>query len=175
MANFRPQCGAAAGGAFCAKCGTPLGGAPQASAPAPAPPPAAVPVQAVQPAPAAKSNSIVLKLILVLIGLFFVMGIAGVMGVWYIGSKVKAKAREIGREYGIDTSAERSRRGAGSASGSNRDGCSLLSPEEVSSLVGYKGVRTEKGAGASPPHFPPPPPLHNIQDALTPHATHSRK
>lgn len=95
-----------------------------------------------QAAPAAKSGGgLMMKLILAFVALFFVMGIAGVFGVWWVGTKVKEKARE----YGVDVGSGSSRRPPSAArSAALKDPCQLYSNEEVTALVGYAVVRTEK-------------------------------
>src|SRR5882724_202303 len=136
MANFCPQCGAPAGGAFCSKCGQPMGSAPQQAPAVPVPPPQQAAVVA---APAvAKSSNTLLKVILVVLGLFFVMGVVGMMGVWYVATKVRDKARE----YGFNDSVTAMRQGAARSMGESRDGCKLLSPNEAASMLGKTIART---------------------------------
>src|SRR5215813_8879867 len=100
MANFCPQCGAPAGGAFCSKCGQPLGPAAPAQPPSPpAQPPAPVAATPAALGPPAKSSGVFLKVLLVVVAFFVVLGAAGIMVGWYAWTKVKEKVQE----YGLDT------------------------------------------------------------------------
>src|SRR5258705_13398936 len=136
MVILSPKFGAPVGGTFGLDCGQRGGVALMEAAAAPAPPPHQ---PAVVAAPAvAKSSNTLLKVILVVLGLFFVMGVVGMMGVWYVATKVRDKARE----YGFNDSVTAMRRGAARSMGESRDGCKLLSANEAASMLGKTIART---------------------------------
>jgi hypothetical protein len=170
MANFCNKCGAPSdGGPFCGRCGadmrkTPATAQPQSPAQV-VQPVAAVPVQpavaqpaAFQPvpvqaqAPAAvqagtvKQGSPLLKIVLVVLALFFVLGVAAIGGVYYVVYRVKQKVQEVKAEVLNGDSSNASTPGSSpSASGTSpaADGCRLLSKEEVGHAIGLEIAATE--------------------------------
>jgi len=134
---------------FCAKCGSPLSnanakfcgscGAP-VGAPASAAPPAASSPGASSGAPAAaakQKSSPWIKLIVIVLAFFLVLGI-GVAGViTYLAYRVKQKIVEAKTEYGLDKLEKLGDKTSGSSSPVQaRDVCSLLSKQEVSEVTG---------------------------------------
>jgi len=98
MARFCTGCGSVLDEnmKFCLKCGAQVG-APAAPAPAAAPPPAATPV-AVPPAgaaavgaSAAKAGSPILKIVLIVVGVFVFLTVAGMVTCGYFAYKAKQK------------------------------------------------------------------------------------
>jgi hypothetical protein len=160
MAGFCRNCGTAFGDgeAFCKKCGTPVTGAPTraaaASPAAPAPVAAGVPVTRVAApvavgVPAAstpsKGSSPLVKILLVVVIVFFLCGAIGIASLVYIGYRVKQKANELGlhvpsRQESTEQAAELR----------SLDGCSLLSKADVSAAVGMTVVRAEPISGDTP-------------------------
>lgn len=96
MAKFCASCGTPVEEnlKFCPKCGAQLG-APSAPAQAPAPTPAAAPpaAPAAAPAgaPAAKAGSPLLKIILIVVGLFAFVTVASIGACVYVGYRAKQK------------------------------------------------------------------------------------
>lgn len=82
---------------FCTKCGAKTGAAGQAVSTGGA---AAAP--AMQAAPA-KGNNTVLKVVLVIVGIFVLFGILAVAGMFYVGYKVKNSVKVDGNTATIDT------------------------------------------------------------------------
>lgn len=129
MASFCTRCGAPVSGAFCTSCGQPAQ-------------PAANPATAPPSAPAAGSSSPVLKIVLVVVALIVVLGVVSVAGVIYAGYRMKQRAERVAREYGIELSS-RPRTSPGATR--HRDGCLLLTKDEVQSLF---GVEIERAVSA---------------------------
>ncbi len=143
---------------FCAKCGNQLSdanakfcnscGAPVAAAVAmnvgTTPTPPAVPVVAAPgPSPAAPvatqkgKSSPWLKLILVVLAFFLVLGIAAAGVVTYLAYRVKHKIEEAKTEYGLDKLGKLAEKASGpSGTVQARDVWSLLSKQEVSEITG---------------------------------------
>jgi hypothetical protein len=99
MAKFCTSCGSPLEetSKFCMKCGTPAG-APSGPAEAPggpasAPPPVAPAAGAVAAGapPAAKAGSPVLKIVLIVVGIFVLIGVAGLVTCGYFAYKMKQK------------------------------------------------------------------------------------
>jgi hypothetical protein len=161
MAGFCRNCGTPLGDgeAFCKKCGTPVAGAPtRAAAAVPTPPTPVVPVPAAYaPAPAApvaavpvavvptKSSSPLLKILLVVVIIFFLFGAIGIASLMYVGYRVKQKANEMGLHVPSDM--ERTQQAAEMKS---LNACSLLSKAEVSAAIGMEVVRAESDTGDTP-------------------------
>jgi hypothetical protein len=156
MAGFCRNCGSplADGQGFCTKCGTRVGEAsppttqaaqPAAQPPAqpahPAaapPPPTAAPSYAsgVVPPPAPKGSPLI-KILLVVAGLFVFFGIACMAALFYIGHRVHQRVQEMGLtadSHHVST-----------LGGVNT--CSLLSKDDVSRAIGLEVVRAEPDHG----------------------------
>ena len=150
MAAFCTNCGAplAEGAGFCIKCGAPRAGA-AAPAPRQAYPPQqpayAPPPQSYAPAPtqpvAAKSSSGVLKIVLIVVGVFVALGAIGIFSAVYIAYRVKSKVTEEASRRGVDLSAYS--RSAG-YQGRLPNPCSLLTTAEASEIIGVTIERTEE-------------------------------
>ena len=179
MANFCNKCGAPSdGGAFCGRCGAAMAKGPAPAQPQPpmqqaVQPVAAAPVQpavaqpaAFQPVPVpaqpqaavqagtVKQGSPLLKIVLVVLALFFVLGVAAIGGVYYVVYRVKQKVQEVKAEVlnGDSSTGNTTPSASGSApsaSGANpaTDGCRLLSKEEVGHAIGVEIVATEPTEG----------------------------
>lgn len=130
MASFCSNCGAALaqGTPFCQQCGARVG---LAASPGPPPPqPAPAPL-----APAAKSP--LAKILLIVLGVFLLLGAIGVAGAIYVGYKVKNKVERVAKEYGVDSSTP-----AGPAA-RRADPCSFVSKEEAGDIMGLTVERAE--------------------------------
>ncbi|MHB8499663.1 MAG: zinc ribbon domain-containing protein [Candidatus Acidiferrales bacterium] len=145
MAGFCRNCGSPLddGQGFCARCGTAASGPPmRPSAPASpassAAPPAARPQAAPVAAPA-KSGSTLLKVLLGFVIVIFVLGAAGVAGIWYVGHRIKQKVHDMGLD---NISAETSEHRGPALGGVNP--CSLLSKADVAQAVKMDVVRAEQ-------------------------------
>jgi uncharacterized membrane protein len=146
VAGFCRNCGSPLGEAqaFCTKCGTKLGQASAAESSPPAqsaPPPvaAAAPPSASVGAPTVTAKgSPVLKIILIALVVLFVFGAIGVAGVFYVGYRVRQKAREMGlsSEHFHNSSALR-----------GIDGCQWLPADQVSAAIGMPVAHTESASG----------------------------
>ena len=142
MAQFCVQCGAPLTGAFCGTCGA--NSAAAASAPAPTVPP--VPT----PGAAKPGASPVLKIVLVVLGVFALLAVVAIGGIVYTGYKIKQKVETTAKEQGVDLGElARQMKSAASAPGAPaRDGCLLLPKEEVEQVAGVVVARTEGAASA---------------------------
>ena len=143
MAQFCTTCGnqIADGSRFCAKCGTlQTPGAAPPAAPAPATAAAAPAPVAVAAAAPAKSSP-VLKIVLIVVGLFFLMGAVAIVGVVYTAYRVKNRVETAARERGVDLGALTS---SHEISGRLPDPCSLISTSEASDILGVKVVSSER-------------------------------
>jgi hypothetical protein len=155
MAGFCRNCGSPLGDeqTFCTKCGTrvpgapsqaPAGAAPPASAAPPVPPPQPAATSAVQalPTPGAPAKgSPLIKILLVVAGVFVLFGAVGIAGLIYVGHRVHKKAVELGL---TDSS------GHHVSTLSGIDACSLLTKDDVSQAVRMEVVRAEASRGSSP-------------------------
>ena len=126
------------------------------AAPPPAAPVQAVPVQPTPvyaaPPPAAPvaaapvgtgGGSSFVKILLIVVGVFFLIGAIGVAGIVYVGYRAKNKLREMGLTN------EHRRHSPALASGSGSvDGCKFLSKEDVSAAIGMTVVRAESNTGS---------------------------
>ena len=135
MAGFCTKCGSALGddARFCLQCGTPVA-PPPAAAQGPA---AAVPagVKAAGTAPGAapaKSGSAAVKIIVGLLAFFALVTILGIGSCFYVGYRVRKRARELSQTYHYEmTQSATSRQAA-----TTRDVCSLVTKEEVGEAFG---------------------------------------
>jgi hypothetical protein len=141
MARFCTSCGSVIDEdmKFCLKCGAQVG-APAAPAPAAAPPPTAAPV-AVPPAgaaavgaPAAKAGSPIVKIVLIVVGVFVFLTVAGMVTCGYFAYKAKQKLTGM-----VET--------AKTVSGSE-------STPEVSLEQGGEGSEAETAATVDVPPYP---------------------
>jgi hypothetical protein len=120
---------------------------PQYQAPAPpqpyayAPPPAAA-------APPAKSGG-ALKVVLIVLGVLFLVGLLAVAGIVYAGYRIKNRVEQAARSRGVDLS-ELTDTSRGAAR--NVDPCSLLSASEASRILEVSIDRTER-SGTSCQYF----------------------
>jgi hypothetical protein len=157
MAGFCRNCGTPLGDgeAFCKKCGTPVAGAPTraaAAVPAAPVPPASIPTASAAYAPAAAPvataptrSSPLLKILLIVVIVFFLFGAIGIASLMYVGYRVKQKANEMGLHVPSDR--ERAQQ---TAEMKSLDACSLLSKAEVSAAIGMEVVRAESDTGDTP-------------------------
>ncbi len=142
MAQFCTSCGTqiAEGTRFCTGCGALQN---QAGVPAAAAAPAPAPIP-----PAAKSSS-ALKVILVVVGIFFLMGALALVSVIYTAYRVKHRVEAAAREQGVDLGALTASR---SVSGRLPDPCSLLSTSEASDILALKVVSAESSGNTCTYH-----------------------
>ena len=166
MAGFCRNCGSPLddGQGFCARCGTPASGppvrptAPSSSAPSSvlrpqAPPEAAPEPRPLAPAPAVpaaaaaptKSGGTLIKILLIFLVVIFILGAAGVAGIWFVAHRVNQKVHEIG----LDDLSAAANANRGPALGGS-DPCSLLSKADVGQAVKVEVIRAEAGAGSEP-------------------------
>lgn len=142
MANFCPNCGAASGtGSFCVSCGKPLPGA-QPTAPTPG-------------LPAKSKGGSALKIILITLALFAIVGFAAMVGLFYYAkSRVNARLAELKQRTGIDLPAAVQGGGESVTSGSNLDGCVLMTRSEAEQILGFTIARSDgrTRAGAREEH-----------------------
>jgi hypothetical protein len=134
MAAFCSRCGAPVSGAFCGKCG-----AAQAAPAAPGPAPS--------PAPAAAPGSPLVKIVLIVVGVFMLLGVLAMAGLFYAGYKVKQKVEETAAEKGINLRDLASQARASSADAPARDGCPLLPKDEAQQIVGIPISRMDGTPG----------------------------
>ena len=143
MASFCSNCGVPAAGAFCVQCGNPI----QARNPVAQRP-------ALAPAPAAKAGGgSALKIILIVVGGLFLVGVLAAGSLLYFGYRAKQKITQLANEYGLDA-------GSGAKSGSNAavfrvpstppagSGCPLLPWQEASQslAVAFERVESKRNA-----------------------------
>jgi len=85
--------------------------------------------------------STLVKVLLAFVVVIFVLGAAGVAGMWYLAHRVKQKVHEMG----LDQISDNQNRGPvlGGA-----DPCSLLSKEDVAQVVKMDVVRAERSEGS---------------------------
>ncbi len=164
MANFCAKCGAAVSGPFCGACGAPTHGGPaqgQNVTPpaAPVAQPAAAPVSQPAAAPPVRTSSGV-KIVLIVLGVFMLLGAMGVGGIVYVGYRAKQKIAQMEKDYGVEsnTSNGASSNGASSSGTSFSDtsaasmrtfppskgsGCRLLEGQEAAKILGVAVERAE--------------------------------
>ncbi|HTQ96151.1 MAG TPA: hypothetical protein VMH89_05060 [Candidatus Acidoferrum sp.] len=168
MANFCVKCGSPMeSGPFCTKCGTDARTEQQSiqaqPAPQTAPQSADTPPTATgttqQPSVPRKGMSTLAKLGVAAVGVIFVGGAAGAVGLYYVGHRVSQKVHQAeDRILGSSSDAGGDRSAPGdSTSGrdstashsdnSMGDVCRFLSKEEVSNAIGIAIVRTESVDG----------------------------
>jgi hypothetical protein len=160
MGKFCVKCGASLGaGPFCVKCGADtrqIGEAPQSQAaqpPAQTPPTQTIPSSS--PVPAKRGMSTLAKLGIVAVGIIFVGGAAGAVGVYYVAHRVSQKIHQAAdailtpnsgsgtTSNGKDSGSGESESGRSAESGTMGDVCRLLNKQDVSKAVGVEIVRTE--------------------------------
>ena len=160
MANFCVKCGSPLNiGPFCVKCGTDARSVATTAQPQPAATPGAVasvpppPQQsgpaAIQP-PAAKAGmSLLAKLGIAAVVVFFVGGALAVGGLYYAAHRISQKIHEeAGSILGSSSSSaspDSSSGGKGSGNAGAIDVCRLLSKEDVGRAVGVEIARTQPG------------------------------
>jgi len=139
---FCQSCGAQVAGAFCAKCGarasqpSPPSAPPPAYTPPPQAPQYAPPPQYAQSQPPAAKSGSGLKILLVVLGVFGLMGVLAIGGVWFAVHKVKQAAAN----HGIDLSSfSETRRGPAR----QLDACELLTKEDLSQILSLNIERVE--------------------------------
>ena len=161
MPNFCVKCGALlSSGPFCVKCGADARGVvppvqPQAP-PSVAQPPSPHPSSEASTSTSAKQGmSALAKLGIGAVVILFVVGAAGVVGVYYVAHRVSQKIHQTAEGI-LGSSPDSATNSAGNGSGlgeseSGRsaeggtigDTCRLLSKQDVSKAVGVEIVRTE--------------------------------
>lgn len=134
MAAFCSRCGAPVSGAFCGKCGAAQAAQAAPAAPGPAP----------SPAPAAGSP--IVKIVLIVVGVFMLLGVLATAGLFYAGYKVKQKVEETAAESGINLRDLASQTRA-SANAPARDGCPLLPKDEAQQIIGIPISRVDGAPG----------------------------
>ena len=167
MANFCTKCGTPVTGRFCVKCGADIS---QSTTPAPPQPvqqnagtaaPEAVPAPVAAPAfatvsplsgnnPATnKKMSLLAKLGIAAVVVFFVGGALAVGGLYYAAHRISQKIHEeAGSILGSSSSSanpDSSDGGTGSGNAGTIDVCRLLSKEDVGRAVGVEIARTQPG------------------------------
>lgn len=131
MPGFCISCGTplAAGAKFCEKCGTAVAGQ---SAPAPPPAPSVRPATpaAAAPAPAAappsQGSNTAIKVIFAVLGVFMFLALLAAGSCFYIGYRVRQRAREFSRSMGTNVEPYTGQRAP----------CAMLSTSEASSALG---------------------------------------
>ncbi len=164
MPGFCGNCGAALreGAGFCPRCGT--AAAPhqaaasyQPASSSPVPPPGSFAPAA---APAAKGSSTLLKVVLVVFGVFAIGAILTVAGIVYTGYRVKQAITQKAADNGIDLGALTS-----GQHGQAYEPCSLLTTAEASEVLGVTVVRSE-ASGESCSYFIQPPTQEEKSNAV---------
>lgn len=138
MANFCTNCGAPVSGAFCTGCGASVQAAPAAVPPAA--PQATV-------APAAASGGSAVKIVLIVVGVFVLLGAMSLGGLVYAGYRAKKKFAELRREYTAGTT-ETTRTGASreplrTFPPAKGNGCRALEGQEAAGILGAAVDRAE--------------------------------
>ncbi len=145
MAAFCRNCGAALGPGvgFCAQCGT------RAEVPAnPAQAPV-VPVQApTAAAPPKSGGSPVLKIILVLMVIFAVLGVGTAAGLYYVYYRVREKVHEVERSTGFSLPSHTDGDTNRDTGVTKRDSCSLLTQREAATILRVAVTRVEGDVNA---------------------------
>ncbi len=142
MARFCTKCGAPAPSddvKFCAKCGASLPNQ-TAQAPAqsqPSPPAQAPPAGPVVAQTAASGSSTLVKVLVAVLGLFFVLGALAIATVAYLGYKAKKKFDQAKVEYGLNNT---------SPPAQAKDVCSLLTKEEATQ---FTGITVNQASGST--------------------------
>jgi len=159
MANFCVKCGSPLNiGPFCVKCGTDARTVATTAQPQPAatpgavasvpPPPQQAGPAAIQP-PAAKAGmSLLAKLGIAAVVVFFVGGALAVGGLYYAAHRISQEIHEeAGSILGSTSSSasQDSSGGTGSGNAGPIDVCRLLSKEDVGRAVGVEIARTQPG------------------------------
>ncbi len=142
MARFCSKCGTPVDGLnFCPNCGNALGSSPAPTGQSPFEAASSATTGAsggnsTPPSPPGSATKIVLAIFGVL-GLFALVAIAGVV---YVGHRVSQKARELTRQYGLESGATVGGLGVSSARSGNfdRDACSLVTKDEVAGAIGSR-------------------------------------
>lgn len=176
MANFCVKCGfPLTTGPFCTKCGADARSVGQSVQPQQAPVPpqpqrAAFPAAPTGPQPVIAQSiapsvaqavapkqgmSTLAKLGIEALGVIFVCGAAGVVGVYYVAHKVSQKYHEVSDEIRGSSSGSSSNtenrsgdigsKDSSSANSSLGNVCRLLSKEDVSRAIGVEIIRTDPG------------------------------
>jgi zinc-ribbon domain len=164
-AGFCPQCGKAVGG------GAPLSQAPPRSQAPPPYQPAPSQPAPYQPAPyqaapsstaagASKGSSTLLKVVLIVVGVFVVLGILAVAGIVYTGYRVKHAIEQKAAENGIDLGALTS-----GQQGRGYEPCSLLTTAEAAEILGVPVERSES-SGTTCSYFIRPPSAEEKSNAV---------
>jgi hypothetical protein len=146
MATFCTKCGHPVTGHFCTACGAAIqesaAQAPSVGSPAPAPQIVAAPAPA--PAPAGGTSSAV-KIVLILVGVLFLCGAAGIGGMVYVGYRAKQKMAQLKKDYAFQD--EGSSSGSSSSTRtfapSQGSGCSMLQGQEAAQVLGVAVERAE--------------------------------
>jgi len=146
MAQFCGRCGAPLSGTFCGSCGAPAN---QPGTPAQASSPASAPFSPAPPPPAA-GGSPILKIVLVVLGVFALIAMVAIGGIVYTGYKIKQKVEQTAKEQGVDLGDLAKKLGSAASSGeaAARDGCPLLPKEEVEELTGLAITRVDGTPGS---------------------------
>jgi hypothetical protein len=162
MAKFCVKCGAPlSAGPFCVKCGADMRNVAESAQPQSAPPSAQTPPSQTAPLPSAAIGkpgmSTLAKLGIAAVGIIFVGGAAGAVGVYYVAHRVSQKIHQTADGIlgsSSDSGAISHREGSGSgesesgrsaASGTIGNTCRLLSKDDVSKAIGVEIVRTHSG------------------------------
>lgn len=162
MGKFCVKCGAPLdSGPFCVKCGADMRsvGAPTAQTPRPAlQMPSAQPIPSPSPRPTKQGMSTLAKLGIAAVGIIFVGGAAGLVGVYYVAHRVSQKVHQaadgiLSSDSISDTTSHvdnsspgRSESERSPESGTMGDVCRFLSKEDVSKSIGVEIIRTEPKA-----------------------------
>ncbi len=145
MAAFCRNCGAALGPGvgFCPQCGT------RAESGANPAPPQAVPAQVpVAAAPVKSGGSPLLKIILVLLVIFAVLGIGTAAGLYYVYYRVREKVHEVERSTGFTLPSHADSDANRDTGVTKRDSCSLLTKQEAESILSIAVTRVEADVNA---------------------------
>ena len=132
------------GSQFCGKCGTKVGqSGPQAAA---TPTPATVaPVASETAAPVAKGMSTGMKLVVGVVVMMVVVGVLGMVGVYYAAHRVSEKFHEVTRDIAASGTLNST-----APNSSAPDPCRYLSKQDVGKAIGVEIVATQAdGDGCS--------------------------
>jgi hypothetical protein len=125
MTQYCRFCGSPTSDAFCGQCGKPA----SASAPPPSPPSP----QAHTPAPTATTGRTV-KILLVLVGAFMLLGALGIASAVYVVYRSKQKITQLKGEY-LPTSDSEVNRPVATMKAPTGNGCPILSWQEASQIL----------------------------------------
>jgi hypothetical protein len=141
MTNYCTNCGAPVSGAFCVQCGNRVG----TPAVQPEQPPYAAPAPPA-PAPVTKGGPSAAKILLIVFGVFFLLGALGIASIVYVAYRAKQRVEQIGRDYGIELphkASELANVPGGSFPHPAGSGCPALTGDQAARILGMQIDRVE--------------------------------